>query len=164
MAVAFGQQPSDEFNSPSRGGNDFWGTLGWDVWYVFDPFTNSLASDQANLLGGMLEQADWDLFWDTVDTGEEQSFADETSQIVMGGAAVVTTAISVSYVLWTARGASALASLISSLPAWTLVDPLPILSTSEAPSDAVRKPSRRDESLHDIASQPSPSHQAKQQR
>ena len=40
----------------------------------------------------------------------------------------VTPKLSVGYVVWLARGGVLLASLLSSMPAWRIVDPLPILS------------------------------------
>jgi hypothetical protein len=40
---------------------------------------------------------------------------------------VASTGLSVGYVLWLLRGGALLASLLSSLPAWRLVDPLPVL-------------------------------------
>ncbi len=40
---------------------------------------------------------------------------------------VVSTGLSVGYVLWLVRGGVLLSSLLSSLPAWRLIDPLPIL-------------------------------------
>ena len=38
------------------------------------------------------------------------------------------TSLSVGYVIWLLRGGVLLSSLLSSLPAWRLVDPLPVLS------------------------------------
>ena len=39
----------------------------------------------------------------------------------------LTTTASVGFVVWMLRGGFLIASLLSSLPAWTFVDPLPIL-------------------------------------
>ena len=52
-------------------------------------------------------------------------------QLKIGTAAVVTTSASAGLVIWTLRGACLVASLLSSLPAWTFVDPLPILDDPE---------------------------------
>jgi hypothetical protein len=49
-------------------------------------------------------------------------------QGVMASSVVVTTGFSIGYVLWLARGGALLASLASAIPAWTSVDPLPVLS------------------------------------
>ena len=49
-------------------------------------------------------------------------------QGVMASSVVVTTGFSIGYVLWLARGGALLASLASAIPAWTSMDPLPVLS------------------------------------
>ncbi|MEN9420158.1 MAG: hypothetical protein RI988_3779, partial [Pseudomonadota bacterium] len=49
-------------------------------------------------------------------------------QGVAASSVVVTTTFSVGYVLWLARGGALLASLASAIPAWTSIDPLPVLS------------------------------------
>jgi hypothetical protein len=60
---------------------------------------------------------------------------DEVSELaqieatVVGSSAVVTTGLSVGYVVWLARGGMLLASLLSSMPAWRAIDPLPVLAT-----------------------------------
>jgi hypothetical protein len=48
---------------------------------------------------------------------------------VVGSSAVVTTGLSVGYVVWLARGGMLLASLLSSMPAWRAIDPLPVLAS-----------------------------------
>jgi hypothetical protein len=60
---------------------------------------------------------------------------DEVSELaqieatVVGSSAVVTTGLSVGYVVWLARGGMLLASLLSSMPAWRAIDPLPVLAS-----------------------------------
>jgi hypothetical protein len=49
-------------------------------------------------------------------------------QGVVASSVVVTTGFSIGYVLWLARGGALLASIASAIPAWTSVDPLPVLS------------------------------------
>lgn len=49
---------------------------------------------------------------------------------MVGGTAAVSTGLSVGYVIWTLRSGILLTSLLSSLPAWRFIDPLPILSGS----------------------------------
>jgi hypothetical protein len=48
---------------------------------------------------------------------------------------VVSSGLSVGYVLWLLRGGVLLASLLSSIPAWRLVDPLPVLGRVGGQSD-----------------------------
>ncbi|MDJ0669333.1 MAG: hypothetical protein QNJ61_18770, partial [Desulfobacterales bacterium] len=49
-------------------------------------------------------------------------------QTMLGSAIVMSTGLSVGYVIWLVRGGMLLSSLLSSLPAWQLLDPLPILA------------------------------------
>ena len=46
-----------------------------------------------------------------------------------GEATILASALSVSLVIWSVRGSFLLASSLSTLPAWMVVDPLPILDT-----------------------------------
>jgi hypothetical protein len=55
----------------------------------------------------------------------EQAHVEAT---VIGSSTVVTTGLSVGYVLWMARGGLLLASLLSTMPAWRVIDPLPVLA------------------------------------
>jgi hypothetical protein len=48
--------------------------------------------------------------------------------VVVGSAAVVTTALSVGYVVWTLKGGYLVASAMASTPLWRMVDPLPVLN------------------------------------
>jgi VCBS repeat-containing protein len=47
---------------------------------------------------------------------------------VVGSTVVASTGLSVGYVLWLVRGGVLISSLLSSLPAWRLIDPLPVLA------------------------------------
>ncbi len=53
--------------------------------------------------------------------------------LVVGTTASIGSSLTVGYVLWLLRGGSLIASFVSTLPAWTLIDPLPILDTSGLP-------------------------------
>src|ERR1044071_267144 len=55
---------------------------------------------------------------------------------VSGSVAVGSCGLPVGYVLWLLRGGALLASLLSSLPAWRLIDPLPVLSRVDDEDDA----------------------------
>lgn len=53
----------------------------------------------------------------------------ETSdQMLIGSSIMATTSLSVGYVIWLIRGSVLLSSLLSSLPAWRIIDPLPVLA------------------------------------
>ena len=58
------------------------------------------------------------------------------SQTLIGSTVIISSGISVGYVIWIARGGLLLASLLSSLPAWRLVDPLPVLARFEDINDS----------------------------
>ena len=62
----------------------------------------------------------------------------------------LSTGLSVGYVLWLIRGGVLLSSLLSSLPAWRLIDPLPVLG------HLGRRDDSDDESLEDMLEQPPP--------
>jgi hypothetical protein len=49
-------------------------------------------------------------------------------KVTVGSTVAVTTGFSIGYVLWLLRGEVLLSSLLASLPAWRLVDPLPVLA------------------------------------
>jgi hypothetical protein len=51
---------------------------------------------------------------------------------VVASSVVISTGFSWADVLWLARGGALLASIASGLPAWTTVDPLPVLSRYRA--------------------------------
>lgn len=53
----------------------------------------------------------------------------------LAASAMVSTSLSVGYVLWLARGGALAASLLSALPAWAMVDPLPVLSRMQTAAE-----------------------------
>ena len=55
--------------------------------------------------------------------GRDQLF----HQSIVGSTLAATTSLSVGYVIWLIRGGVLLSSVLSSLPAWRMVDPLPVL-------------------------------------
>ena len=50
------------------------------------------------------------------------------TQVVLGTSTAATTALSVGYIAWLARGGLLLSSFLSSMPAWRLIDPVPVLA------------------------------------
>jgi Bacterial Ig domain len=64
---------------------------------------------------------------------------------VAGTVFAASTSLSVGYVIWLLRGGVLLSSLLSSLPAWRLVDPLPVLARLSDGSD-----DEDDDSLEDL--------------
>lgn len=60
---------------------------------------------------------------------------DLSDKIVVGSSATVTTGISIGYVVWLIRGSVLLSTILSSLPAWRLIDPLPVISGALSEED-----------------------------
>jgi hypothetical protein len=74
----------------------------------------------------------------------QQAFLDKA---VVGSTLAMTTGLSVGYVVWLLRGGMLLSSILSSLPAWRLVDPLPVLASLEK---GAKKDRADDESLESV--------------
>ena len=55
----------------------------------------------------------------------------DSSALAVGSTAIVSTSLSVGYVVWLIRGGSLFASLVTSIPAWQAFDPLPVLDAFE---------------------------------
>lgn len=55
--------------------------------------------------------------------------------MVVGSTAMVSTSVSVGYVVWLLRGGSLLTTFLSSLPAWQAFDPLYVLNSFEENGD-----------------------------
>jgi hypothetical protein len=71
---------------------------------------------------------DASMLWDRFDSVRVQLGTDLRSQVFTAGAATaLASAFSVGYLVWTLRGGYLLATVLSSLPAWRMMDPLPIL-------------------------------------
>ena len=59
---------------------------------------------------------------------EETEAEDHYYKTVIGSAIMVSTGLSVGYVVWLIRGGMLLSSMLFSMPAWQLADPLPLLA------------------------------------
>jgi hypothetical protein len=68
---------------------------------------------------------------------------------MVGASAAFSMSLSAGYVLWLLRGGALLASLVSSLPAWHLLDPLPVLRNSPDDEDDETEPGDRVERVFD---------------
>ena len=82
-------------------------------------------------------------------------FADRT---IVGSSIALSTGLSVGYVVWLVRGGVLLSSVLSSLPAWRLVDPLPVLAYTQREPDQNRTEDEDDEeSLESLVKKKAPS-------
>jgi len=61
---------------------------------------------------------------------EDINNSTSTQEVVVGTSVAISTGLSVSYVIWLVRGGVLISTVLSSLPAWQFIDPLPILSNT----------------------------------
>ena len=67
-----------------------------------------------------------------MDIVEKEMTSEAKLKIAAGSATVVSFGASAAYFIWLLRGGSLLSSLLSILPAWKSIDPLPVLEASKA--------------------------------
>ncbi|MDA0588927.1 MAG: cadherin domain-containing protein, partial [Planctomycetota bacterium] len=77
--------------------------------------------------------------WNELDQFEREVAGTEAEEndltdLVVGTTSVAGTSLTVGYVIWLLRSGSILVSFVSSLPAWTMMDPLPVLEDALAAS------------------------------
>ena len=69
---------------------------------------------------------------------------EEANQNVKGGSLTITAGLSIGYIIYLVRSGIIMSSVLSALPAWRLVDPLPVLGQFDSMGD------EDDESIEDI--------------
>ncbi len=113
---------------------------------AFAALVSGSPSDAA--VQGLESVIDMPLMWKHLESLQDQIKLNAIhNQLMIGTAAVATTGLSVGFVVWMLRGGYLMASLLSSLPAWSFIDPLPILDEL----DNSNRPKREDgESLESI--------------
>jgi hypothetical protein len=67
-----------------------------------------------------------------LDAESKKLVSDKQVTIVAGTATVASFSVSAAYLLWLVRGGSLLSSLLSILPAWKSLDPVPVLDNFES--------------------------------
>jgi len=94
------------------------------------------------------------ILWQKLDSMERDLASQgNIGHYAVGAATVASAALSAGYALWAMRGSMLLGSLLSSLPTWTMIDPLPVLDASE---EKGRKKTTAEESLAEIAAHAAP--------
>ncbi len=79
---------------------------------------------------------DTSLMWGDLDELAEAIKGDSSiHRLAFGSAVGITTGLTVGYVLWTVRAGYVLTTLIAQVPAWRVVDPLPILDSLDGQSE-----------------------------
>ena len=66
------------------------------------------------------------LFWDKMDDFQDELRDNHAVKYAAGTIAVGSLAMTAGYLFWTIKGGFLLASVVSQLPAWQFMDPLPI--------------------------------------
>ena len=69
-------------------------------------------------------------FWKALDNNKSQLQSESgLTELLMGSSAALASSITVGYLVWLIKGGQVLAAVMANLPAWRLIDPLPILSS-----------------------------------
>ena len=84
--------------------------------HSFNDFVRALSEESGDFLSGLDKVRD--------DVDADVNFGDMT----VGSAVATTTGLSIGYVVWLIRGGVLVSSLLSAMPAWQVIDPLPVLS------------------------------------
>ena len=96
----------------------------------------------------LLAALDAGTLWESLDQLREELAAQvDQGTFVVGTAAAATAVMSVGYVAWALRGSYLLASVLSTLPAWRLMDPLPVLAAFEDDDNKRRREPDDDDAL-----------------
>jgi hypothetical protein len=104
---------------------------------------NSLWLSRLNLAGSA-EATSWARAFESMRDRVTHSTEVHSTQVAYG--ATLSVGVSVGYVMWMLRGGLLLSSVLAALPAWQLMDPLPLLARSRlrdedrsAPDDDVEQ-------------------------
>jgi hypothetical protein len=85
----------------------------------------------------VLRPSDYEHLRDSLDAvKQEMTGESRLGKVYLGSAIVSSIGLSVGYVAWLLRGGMLLASLLSSVPAWQFLDPLPILARKKDDDDS----------------------------
>ncbi|MDH3718992.1 MAG: hypothetical protein OES79_12815, partial [Planctomycetota bacterium] len=93
-------------------------------------------------------------FWRGLDQLEQDlGMRDTWTTLVVGSATVMSVAASTGFVVWVLRGGYLLTFMISSLPAWMMVDPMAVLdSWAQSPQGSSGEAKDSNKKLDDIFS------------
>ena len=86
--------------------------------------------------------------WQDLDSLHDQMTSDAPLRVWAGSASFVSMGMTVVYFMWSVRAGSLLSSLLSSMPAWKLIDPLPILDHMADSTSLLKVGEEEDKSLN----------------
>lgn len=118
-----------------------------------------LAQNRGRYTGALAASATFSqnsALWRDLDSMADGAAAGHRARVIAGSASLVSVGVSVIYFLWAVRAGSILSSLISSMPAWRLVDPLPILDQMGEADDPESEDDERDETLQSMVGDKAP--------
>ena len=85
-------------------------------------------ADRSTIAPGSQVFSVYQMFGNALEELQEETHGhDVFSHAVVSGAVALSSGLSVGYVIWIIRGGVLLSSFLSSMPAWRLIDPLPVL-------------------------------------
>ena len=88
----------------------------------------------------LLETLEAGYLWEGLDQlRDDLTWKTSFGTLAVGSAATATAVMTVGYVAWTIRGGYLLASVLSSVPAWRLMDPLPVIHAVDEEEDNDKK-------------------------
>jgi hypothetical protein len=103
---------------------------------VLDSDTGSQLADQLVRVHNMMSARTYLNMLNSLDDVKEELTGDIAfNKTILGSAIAVSTGLSVGYVVWLVRGGMLLSTLLTSIPAWQILDPLPILARRKDDDD-----------------------------
>ncbi len=113
--------------------NNSFSTPSWFTSTGNDNLSNSATPASTGAFGfistaSFLEQNAW--LWDALDENREQLETEASiPTFLVGGTAALASTLTAGYLIWLIKGGQLVAALMANLPAWQLIDPLPILNS-----------------------------------
>jgi hypothetical protein len=88
--------------------------------------------------------------WNDLDSMREKMSGNSSMRVWAGTATVFSIGLPVVYIAYAVRTGTFLSSLMSSIPSWSIVDPLPILNQMSDDDDSLLGNEEEDKDLHDL--------------
>lgn len=100
--------------------------------------TEGPALDLPELADLLTAKSDW--FWDQLNQQRDVNERTlDSNALAVGSTVSMVTGLSVGYAFWVLRGGSLLSSLLATMPAWRMLDPLPVLQSYDANDESNRE-------------------------
>lgn len=134
-SLNFGMNPVGGFSLPGRSTTAPVLSENPDLYWLGSSSTENPDEEDSRLVeamtsvdASMLDRSGW--FWQALDQNRRQLEAEASlPQFLLGSTAAIASSVTVSYLIWLIKGGQVLAAVMANLPAWRLIDPLPILNS-----------------------------------